>query len=165
MAARLLALPYWKNRPQSTEVFLRQAVLCNVMRTLFVSACASLLVLFPRLLIVHGTAPSPTLMLDETLQYAFPSPFAPVKPLPRGKPILRDKLKPAGRWPHLEGIIYEEGKESRAVMEDQILAVGDSIGGFTVEEIKPTLVIVSKEGERYSLALDGRVRKIEASSQ
>lgn len=103
-------------------------------------------------------------MLDEALQYAFPSPFAAVKPLPRGKPILQGRLKPAGRWPRLEGIIYEAGKESRAVMEDQILAVGDSMGGLTVEEIKPTEVIVSKEGEKYSLALDGRVRKIEVSS-
>ena len=53
----------------------------------------------------------------------------------------------------LKGIIYSEGK-SLAVINDEILGVGDTIGEYTVLEIGEKKVIIKKDNEGFTLNLE-----------
>jgi hypothetical protein len=53
----------------------------------------------------------------------------------------------------LEGIVYEDGGGSVAMINGTIVKVGDAIGSYVVQEIAPHKVILKKGEESLSLEL------------
>lgn len=55
--------------------------------------------------------------------------------------------------PELEGIIYEAGGSSYAVVNGEVIKAGDACGGYQVLEIQPEKVIFVKGNERLEVEL------------
>lgn len=55
--------------------------------------------------------------------------------------------------PQLEGIIYETGGSSYAVVSGEVIKAGDACGGYQVLEIQPEKVIFVKGSEKLEIEL------------
>lgn len=55
--------------------------------------------------------------------------------------------------PQLEGIIYETGGSSYAVVNGEVIKSGDACGGYQVLEIQPEKVIFVKGSEKLEIEL------------
>lgn len=58
--------------------------------------------------------------------------------------------------PQIEGIIYEAGGPSYAVVNGEVIKAGDTSGGYQVLEIHPEKVIFVKGSERLEVEFEGR---------
>lgn len=55
--------------------------------------------------------------------------------------------------PQIEGIIYEAGGSSYAVVNAEVVRAGDTIGGYQVLEIHPEKIVFLKGSERLEIEL------------
>lgn len=53
----------------------------------------------------------------------------------------------------LQGIIMESESTGSAILNGEVVKVGEKIGNVTVEEVKPNRVIIDINGEKHELAL------------
>ncbi len=141
-------------------------------QVLVVAAVCGLVLLLPRVYLehkLHQQSPSSILFksLEDTVQKVglkgglkFKRVKAPAKSFkPKSK-----KESHQTKELRLEGIIYDEGGDSTAVINDEIVKAGDSIGDFTVLDIKKREVILRKEGSSYRLSSQGGLQEIKTST-
>ena len=55
--------------------------------------------------------------------------------------------------PQIEGIIYEAGGSSYAVVSGEVIKIGDASGGYQVLEIHPEKVVFLKGSEKLEIEL------------
>jgi hypothetical protein len=110
-------------------------------------------------LLVCGAAP---LVAEEEVQGArTPSAYAakgrrdPFAPLVRdGKLIGLPKDQTSGVTPVLYGILWDPAGPSIAMINDQEVRVGDTVGGYQVAEIRQDAVVLKGGGEPVVLQID-----------
>jgi type II secretory pathway component PulC len=54
---------------------------------------------------------------------------------------------------NLSGILWDPQGKSSALINNQVVRVGDSIGGFAVKDISKDSVIISKDGKKFILKI------------
>jgi len=53
----------------------------------------------------------------------------------------------------LEGVIYDPKGEKFAIVNSRVLKVSDTIGGFLVAAVNPRSVVLSRQGQEFTLNL------------
>src|SRR3989339_323401 len=79
-------------------------------------------------------------------------PFLPLVS-PDGRVLEPQIVKGSEGRPQIEGIIYDAGGSSYAVVSGEVIKVGDTIGGYQVLEIHPEKAIFLKGSERLEIEL------------
>lgn len=144
---------------------------------LVLAAVLGFLLLFPRLLLMHElTAPS---IVKTPFQAIVEKVFSTVKvqwqslknPFQKAK-IPAAHFKPSSKKAQrsdeelrMEGIIYDQGGGSTAIINDQILKAGDTVNQFTISEIKQDEVALEKAGAVYVLSSTTGLHKIREAGQ
>ncbi|HDZ77577.1 MAG TPA: hypothetical protein ENH41_05795 [Candidatus Omnitrophica bacterium] len=79
----------------------------------------------------------------------------PMMPLVTTSGLIRD-FGPASTSSdsHLEGIIYDQNDNSLAIIDGEIVEVGDVVGGMRILEIQEDRVIIQKDGELREIKLE-----------
>jgi len=79
----------------------------------------------------------------------------PMRPLinERGQFLLQEDSSEA-RDVFLQGIMYSE-KNSQAVINNELVGVGDSISGYTVKKIDAKTVVLEKNGKVHVIKWEG----------
>jgi hypothetical protein len=128
------------------------------------AACAvgAALFLFPRVLVEHEIAPASILSFKAAAEKAFSPPGSPAfqKAKVPVRAISKEDPLPGSSEISLQGIIFEPGGVSTAIINDQIVTGGESINDYDVIEIKVEEVILEKKGVRYSLSTKTGLKKI-----
>jgi len=78
------------------------------------------------------------------------SPEAFSKPRPKRKTVQKTYEKKV-KLPVLQGIW--SGEVTQAIIDDQVVGVGQSVNGFLVVDIQPDYVVIKKSGKKYYLKL------------
>ncbi len=79
------------------------------------------------------------------------NPFIPLV-TPDGRLLKLDQQKSAGGL-FLEGIIYDKNGLSYAMVNDQVVKIGDTVGDYQVLRIEEKKVVFIKEGEPKEVEL------------
>ncbi len=53
----------------------------------------------------------------------------------------------------LQGIVFEPGGESYALIDGQVVREGEAMGNITVIKVEPNVVTIQKEGQLYQMKL------------
>ena len=79
----------------------------------------------------------------------------PMMPLVTTSGLIRD-FGPASTSSdsHLEGIVYDEDDNSLAIIDGEIVTVGDVVGGMRILEIQKDGVIIQKDGQLREIKLE-----------
>jgi len=79
-------------------------------------------------------------------------PFLPLVS-PDGRVLEPQIVKGGEGRPQIEGIIYEAGGSSYAVVNGEVIKAGDTSGGYQVLEIHPEKVVFLKGSEKIEIEL------------